>query len=252
LYRYIESGVFKKFGVDNFSLKEQVSRKQFKEKYKKRKQPANYNGRRYCDYLEFLEQNPDVCAVEMDTLYNHQSGPYIQTFMFPKMGFMIGRLHAHKTSESMSSTLNHYHDRLGNEMFKRLFWLLLTDRGSEFEKVTLFEQDSEGRQRLNIFYCDAMQSAQKPHVENNHNFVRDIIPNGKSIDGLTQDGVELMFSHINSTPRKVLHGKTPYELFVFYFGRSTAEAFGICEIPRDSVILKPSLLFGNKLQTLHA
>ena len=29
LYRYIETGVFKKFGVDNFSLKEQVSRRQF-------------------------------------------------------------------------------------------------------------------------------------------------------------------------------------------------------------------------------
>ena len=44
LYRYIETGVFKKFGVDNFSLKEQVNRKQFREKYKKRKEPANYNG----------------------------------------------------------------------------------------------------------------------------------------------------------------------------------------------------------------
>jgi hypothetical protein len=61
LYRYIETGVFKKFGVDNFSLKEQVSRKQFKEKYKKRKEPANYTGRRYADYLEFIQQNPATC-----------------------------------------------------------------------------------------------------------------------------------------------------------------------------------------------
>lgn len=243
LYRYIETGVFKNFGVNNFSLKEQVSRKQFQEKYKKRKEPANYNGRKYADYLEFIQQNPDITAVEMDTVYNQQSGPYIQTFMFPGMQFMVGRLHFEKTSESMSSALNHYQDQLGDALFSKLFKLLLTDRGSEFEKATLFEHSVDGKQRLNIFYCDAMQSAQKPHVENNHNFVRDVIPNGKPLDRLTQDSVNIMFSHINSTPRRALHGKTPYELFAFYFGNCVAEKLGIIEIQKDDVILKPSLIF---------
>lgn len=244
LYRYIETGVFKKFGVDNFSLKEQVVRRQFKGKYKKRKEPANYNGRKYADYLEFIQQNPDTHPVEMDTVYNHQSGPYIQTFMFPRMEFMVGRFHYAKTSESMSTALNHYQNQLGEELFSRLFKLLLTDRGSEFEKAILFEIGVDGKQRLNIFYCDAMQSAQKPHVENNHNYVRDIIPNGKPLDRITQDSVDIMFSHINSTPRKVLHGKTPYELFTFYFGNYAAEALGVSEIHKDDVILNPSLIFG--------
>ncbi len=243
LYRYIETGVFKKFGVDNFSLKEQVSRKQFKEKYKKRKEPANYNGRRYSDYLEFIQQNPGVTAVEMDTVYNHPSGPYIQTFMFPAIQFMVGYFHYEKTSESMASALNHYQNKLGDELFSKLFKLLLTDRGSEFEKASLFEKGLNNKQRLNIFYCDPMQSAQKPHVENNHNFVRDIIPNGKPLDKLTQDSVNIMFSHINSTPRKVLHDKTPYELFTFYFGSFAAHTLGIMEIDKDAVILKPSLIF---------
>ena len=228
MYRYIETRVFKKFGVDNFSLKGQVSRRQFKEKYKKRKEPANYNGHRYTDYLEFVQQNPSVSAVEMDTVYNQQSGPYIQTFMLPGIQFMVGCLHCEKTSESMSSTLNHYQNELGDELFSRLFKLLLTDRGSEFEKVNLFEQGADGKQRLNIFYCDAMQSAQKPHVENNHNYVRDIIPNGKPLDKLTQESINIMFSHINLTPRRVLHGKTPYELFVFYFGHYAAESVRMC------------------------
>lgn len=224
-------------------LKEQVGRRQFKEKYKKRKEPANYNGRKYSDYLEFIQLNPDVSTVEMDTVYNHQSGPYIHTFMFPEIMFMVGRLHSEKTSESMSSTLDHYQERLEDVLFSMLFRLLLTDRGSEFEKANLFEQDADGRQRLNIFYCDAMQSAQKPHVENNHNYVRDIIPNGKPLDRLTQDNINIMFSHINSAPRKVLHGKTPYELFVFYFGNHAAQALGVSEIQKDDVVLNPSLIF---------
>ena len=243
IYRYIESGVFKPFGVDNFSLKEQVNRKLFHDKYKKRKEPANYDGRRYQDYLAFLKENPDSRTVEMDTVYNHPGGPYLQTFIFPEMGFMVGRIHNEKTNESMSSGLDYYQERLGLEVFRDMFPLILTDRGSEFEKHEMFERDKSGSHRLNIFYCDPMQSAQKPHVENNHNYVRDIIPNGKPMTGLTQAPVELMFSHINSVPRKSLHGKTPFEIFVFYFGRKAAELLGILEIPRDCVVLRPSLIF---------
>lgn len=43
---------------------------------------------------------------------------------------------------------------LGNNYYK-LFSLLLTDRGSEFEKYGLFEVNTEtGEIRSNIFYCD--------------------------------------------------------------------------------------------------
>lgn len=50
IYNYIDMGVFKKYGLINLSLKEKVTRKQFQNKYKKRKQPANYTGRKYEDY----------------------------------------------------------------------------------------------------------------------------------------------------------------------------------------------------------
>jgi IS30 family transposase len=242
LYRYVESGVFKDFGVDNFSLKEQVNRKQFKNKYKKRKEPANYDGRRYADYLAFVNESPDCHVVEMDTVYNHPSGPYLQTFMFPDMHFMVGRLHREKTSDSMAFALDYYQERLGLDLFRQVFGLLLTDRGSEFEKFSLFEADKEGNDRTRIFYCDPMQSSQKPHVENNHNYVRDIIPNGKSMSDLTQSDVDLMFSHINSVPRKSMKGKTPFEAFSFFFGTELAALLNICEVARDDVVLSPTLL----------
>ena len=42
----------------------------------------------------------------------------------------------------------------------------------EHFKHELFEiNTSTGEIRSNIFYCDAMQSSQKPHVENNHNYI---------------------------------------------------------------------------------
>jgi hypothetical protein len=69
VYTYIESGVFKEFGVDNFSLKEQLNRK-LPKKYKKRKEPANFNGRKYGDFMRFREENPETPVTEMDAVYN--------------------------------------------------------------------------------------------------------------------------------------------------------------------------------------
>ena len=255
LYNYIEMGVFKEYGIDNFSLKEQVNRKQFKHKYKKRKEPANYEKHKYKPYLKIKEDNPIVPTTEMDTVLNSKSGPYIQTFYFEGSGLMIGFLHEEKTSESMAKTLDDLENKLGHDLYRELFPLILTDRGIEFEKVDLFEFNQEtGEFRTNIFYCDAYQSSQKPHVENTHNYIRDIIPNEIDISNITQDDLNLMFSHINSTPRKSLKGKTPYEVFGFMMstsenpnrGKEILDLLNIKEIKRDEVTLKPYLIKHNK------
>lgn len=76
----------------------------------------------------------------------------------------------------MASTLDFLQDILGEDTYNKLFSLILTDRGSKFEKFNLFENSPKtGELRTNIFYCDPMQSSQKPHVENNHNYIRDIL-----------------------------------------------------------------------------
>lgn len=241
LYTYIEGGVFKDFGIDNFSLRRQVSMKERK-KPKKRREPVNYDGHKFSDYLAFIAANPSVPTTEMDTLYNQQHEPYIQTFSFQNTGLMIGFLHQEKTSEAMASVLNLLQDLLGTDYF-RLFSLILTDRGTEFEKTSLFEENPEtGRIRTNLFYCDPQTPSQKPHVENNHNYVRNILPYGRDLEHLTQQDPELMFSHINSVPRKVLGGRTPYEVFSFFYGENLLQKLGIRRIEPDSVTLQPCLL----------
>lgn len=241
LYSYIEAGIFKDYGIDNFSLRRQVSMKKQKT-LKARKQPACYDGHKYEDYLEFKKVNPTVPTTEMDTVYNDSEGPYIQTFIFENTHLMIGFLHKEKTSASMASTLDLLHKNLGAD-YQKLFSLILTDRGSEFEKHDLFEINQEtGEIRTDIFYCDPQQPSQKPHVENNHNYVRDIIPNGKNLKSLTQDSLDLVFSHINSVPRESLNGKTPYEAFSFFYGEELLAKLHVTKIDKDAVTLMPYLL----------
>ena len=241
LYKYIEAGIFKDYGIDNFSLRRQVCMRRRK-KLKPRKQPANYDGHKYEDYLSFKREHPNIPTTEMDTVYNDPEGPYIQTFIFENAPVMIGFLHKEKTSASMASTLDILQERLGED-YGKLFSLLLTDRGSEFEKHSLFEVNNEtGEIRSDIFYCDPQMPSQKPHVENNHNYVRNILPNGVRLDRLTQEALDLAFSHINSVPRESLGGKTPYETFAFFYGEEMLEKLHVSKIEKDDVTLMPYLL----------
>ena len=245
LYNYIESGIFKDYGIDNFSLRRQVSMRKRKS-LKPRKQPANYEGHKYEDYLKFKQENPTIPTTEMDTVYNDPEGPYIQTFIFENAPVMIGFLHKEKTSASMAATLDLLQERLGED-YSKIFSLLLTDRGTEFEKHDLFEINyATGEIRSDIFYCDPQMPSQKPHVENNHNYLRNIIPNGIRLDKITQEELDMVFSHINSTPRASLNGKTPYEAFAFFYGEELLNKLNIKKIDRDEVTLMPYLLKNQK------
>ena len=242
LYTYIEMGLFKDWGITNLSLKRKVKRKIRSKKLHKRKESADNTGRKYEDYINFISENPNIPTTEMDTVYNNAQGPYIQTFIFEHTGLMIGVLHSEKTANSMASSLDRFQDILDSN-YSKLFSLLLTDRGTEFSKPQQFEINMEtGEIRSNIFYCDPQTPSQKPHVENNHNFIREILPNGMSWTRLTQDKVDLMFSHINSVPRNSLGGKTPYEAFSFFYGSEILEKLNIQKIAKDKVTLKPYLL----------
>ena len=246
IYNYIDAGYFKDFGVTNMTLKRTIKRKKKRvtsTKLKKRKEPVDYTGRTYADYLQYKLDNPDKSTTEMDTLYNHQSGPYIQTFIFENTGFMIGILHKEKTADSMSNALNTIQDILTSNEYESLFSLLLTDRGTEFSKPIQFEiNHNTGEVKGKIFYCDPQHSSQKPHVENNHILIRDILPKKMDLSFLTQEKLNIMFSHLNSTPRASLGGKTPYEVFTFLYGKAVAKKLQITEIKKDDVCLTPSLL----------
>ncbi len=247
IYNYIDIGIFRNEGLINLSLKEKVKRKLPKDKYKKRKEPINYLTRKYEDYLEFKNNNPIIKTVEMDTVMNSLSGPYIQTLIFEDTNFMIGFLHKEKTNISMSEAFDKLEGKLGHELFCLTFPLIITDRGVEFEKWDMFEANAiTSEYRCKIFYCDPMASWQKPHVENNHNYIRDILPNEIDLSFLTQQDLDLMFSHINSTPREIYKGKTPYEMFEFLYGKDLTDKLNIKQIKKDEVILKPYLLTKKK------
>lgn len=180
----------------------------------------------------------------MDTLYNSPQGPFIQTLILTDCMVMIGFLYESRTNENMALSLDVLQKNLRTEQFKRIMMPFLADRGSEFTKHRFFEFDADGNRRTLIYYCDPMCPHQKPHVENNHNYVRDILPNGYDLSKLTQDDVNEMFLHINNTPRKSKGNRTPIELMEFLCPNDfeiMMEAFNLSILERDEVILNPTI-----------
>jgi hypothetical protein len=84
-----------------------------------------------------------------------------------------------------------------------------------------------------------MQSGQKGGIEQAHTMLRMILPKGTSFEFLTQWDVTLAVNHINSTPREILSGRTPYSMALERFGEETLKAFQLKPIEPDKVNLTP-------------
>ncbi len=121
LYSYIEAGLFKSRGVDVFTLRRYLSRKPTKKRsivLKKRIDRKFLVGRKYDDYLLYMDENQNTKVVQMDTIYNDiVSGPFIQTIKFLEFGLLIGIYHSEKTAEAMVEGVQILEKALGLDIF---------------------------------------------------------------------------------------------------------------------------------------
>jgi IS30 family transposase len=132
---------------------------------------------------------------------------------------------------------------LGHADFVELFPLLTPDNGQEFSAPTGIEKGTDGRMRTRVLHCDPYQSNQKASCENNHRFIRMLLPKGTSMNMLAQDDVDLMMSHINSYARKALGGQSPAEVFLRQHKniRGLLKKLGIRIVSASDINLTPKL-----------
>ena len=201
------------------------------------------NGRRYSDYINFKNENPDINIVEMDTVEGIKGGKVLLTIHFVNCSFMLAFLRNHNDAQSVIDIFNSIENELKIDLFKKLFPIILTDNGSEFSNPLEIEfSDKTGEQRTQIFYCEPRRPDQKGSCEVNHEMIRRILPKGTSFDNLTQEDINKMMSHINSYKRKKLNNCSPIQLFRIMYGKNIAKQFGIVEIDFNNINLSENLL----------
>ena len=136
---------------------------------------------------------------------------------------------------------------LGNDVFRKYVNISLTDRGSEFYAAKDMETGLDSITRTRVFYCDPMQSGQKGSIENNHIQLRYILPKQTDLVSLglnDQDALNIVLSHLNSAPVEKFGGRSPLEVASFMYPDLYEKliAYGIEEIEKDRIVLKPYLL----------
>lgn len=240
-YRYAAKGYF---SFTAFDLPRKLKFKARKKKGIPYVAPIAKKGRTYSDFQQYIEANDIADWVEMDTVIGRPGGKVLLTLLFSICNFMVGILLDSKSAFAVAQAFSHMRKTFASARvpFTKLFPLILTDNGGEFANIKAIETNADGEIETRLFFCDAMKSCQKPRIEKNHTLLRDICPKRTSFDHMTQAQVNIIFSHINSTARKQYHGKTPYQLFCYYFGKDMADLLDIREVPADKVIQTPRLL----------
>ena len=141
---------------------------------------------------------------------------------------------------------------LGKKYFMELFPVILTDNGSEFSDPAAIEfgpevsplqgqsrSEDENNMRTRMFYCNPSSPFEKGAAENNHEFIRRILPKGTNFDHLVQDDIQRMMNHVNSYKRKKLNNKSPHETLAFLHGEEVLRRLKAEFIASKDIILKP-------------
>lgn len=244
-YKYVHKGYFP-------SINDEMLARSFSYKPRKEKQTVKTiskdnvikKGRRFLDYEEYLKNNPSANVVEMDTVIGKFEDTFcIMTLYFRKSKLMLMfKIQKYKPSE-VTRIFNQLKDVLGEELFKSMFEVILTDNGWEFSKPEDIEFNHQtGEKLVNLFYCDSYSSWQKVGIERNHEFIRYIVQKGITFDNLTNKNVIDMTNHINNVSRKSLDYQTPYYLFKKEYGEDISSKLHLKYILKDEVNLSYKML----------
>jgi len=244
IYNYIDDCLF---DVRNIDLPRKVRFRARRKKPEFKVDKSCRTGRSYNDFQAFMEKNPDIAVVQMDSVIGTKGGKCLLTIHFVESSLMLAFLRDANTSQSVIDVFEWLDRRLGGELFNQLFPVIVTDNGSEFSNPKKIEYrgyvvDGYGFRRTSIFYCDSGCPHQKGSIEVNHELIRRILPKGSSFDNLKQTDVTRMMNHINSYKRKKLNDRSPYETFSFHYGEEALKLLGCSPVAAKDILLKPTLL----------
>ena len=231
--------------IQNIDLVRKVKLKPRKHYLPKDNKNNKYlEGRRYEDFIRFISLNGYPSVVEIDTVEGPKgkNEKCLLTIHINAAHFTLAFLLNSKSQEEVSKVFVYLQKLLGIETYKRIFQVILTDRGVEFIDYKAIEFSYlSGEALTHVFYTNAYASYQKGSIEEDHELIRRIIPKGTSMNDLSQNNINTIMSHILSYHRQSIES-TPYTIFKIMYGKDILDKLKIREIAPDQVTLKPTIL----------
>lgn len=239
---------------NKYTIYKQIERKQLpisssdlprcrkKSKVKKdRSYKRNIEGASYEDYEKYTKENPDAIETQMDTVegVKENNAPVLLTLEIVDTNFLFVFKINSQTIDKVKEKLSYLKNVVGKDTFNRIMEILLTDNGHEFINIDDILSISD---KINLFYCHPYSSFEKGSIENNHELIRRVIPQGISLKPYTQEELNLLCSHINSLYRESLNGQCPFDLIDNYIPLDKIKKLGLSKIAPLDVCLIPELL----------
>lgn len=236
IYRQIKDDRLRLKSSDLPRSKRTVKHEEIDKNYKR-----NIDGHTYEDYLEVIKDNPNIIEWQMDCVQGIQ-GKDEQVFLtlqIVKIKFLFIFILNYQTQNEVIKKLQEFNEILKSDKLNKLIELLLTDNGHEFIDL---DKLIEVIGHNHIYYCHPYSSFEKGSIENNHELLRRIIPQGISLNIYTEKDIKLICSHINSLFREELDGKCPFDLINNYLTEATLKKLEYTKINPKEVKLIPELL----------
>ncbi len=248
IYRWIDAGYG---GLTNLELERKIGFKP-RERKRPRKQTSHSKKRSYNEF-EKLTYELKQARTELDSVIGRSvdKQAVVTLYNLPCHVQLALLIEAHSCA-SVKKAINTIKSVMPKQMFAKWMRVVLTDNGNEFADENslgeiLGERIINNVYQVQLYYCDPRQSQQKGSCEKNHTEIRQILEKGMfAFDELVPADMAVLMSHVNSNPRASLGGKSPLQMLRFIYGDDSAEAlfdaFGISEVDRDELVLKPEIL----------
>ena len=216
-------------------------RKQKKCDNKDKSYKRDIKGHTYEDREEYKKEHENACEMQMDTVegIKENDAPVILTLEIVEINFLFMFKINSQTAEKVVEQLLWFKNIIGDDTFSKITEILLTDNGKEFNNI---DKIMSVCSTTNLYYCHPYSSCEKGSIENNHEFIRRVIPKGVSLKPYTQKELNLLCSHINSLYRNSLEGKCPFDLIENYIPLDKIKCLGLSKIEPLDICLIPELL----------
>lgn len=195
---------------------------------------ASHHPKRAYGRFSELAEDMRLGAWEMDTVKGCAKDTVcLLTLYHRPTSFQLAIPVADRTSSAVPAALSAIRKVLGLDGVRRMFCLVLADRGPEFSRdAEIAGCMGETRDGCRLYYCDARRADQKAGCERNRVELRKLLPEGSPIrfDRLTPRDASLIMSQLNSEPRGKLGFRAPTEMLQAVFGNDAEkllDAFGV-------------------------
>lgn len=241
-YKLINEGYL---NIINLDLPRKVKYSKRKSRIRRTREETKIRiGRTYDDYAKFINEHSLNTITQLDTVEGEKGGKVFLTITLVKYQFMFIYLLDKQDTENVSKIILWIRETIGEELYTMIFYCTLTDNGKEFYHPEVIENINNIK-KCNVFYCDPSSPWQKGTCEENHHYIRYVLPKEVStFNNLIQEDCNILMSNINSIPREKLNGKTPYETILETMSEDDLLKLGVKKIDKDDVNLSNEFLKG--------